>query len=295
MDQTSYLKMVLERIEIEYNKYKPTKLPINGYSSLRPIGLDNERTDPEQYQKGIRSLIYACILTRPDIAFALRRLSQYLSDLAKYYRQALKNLLRYIRLTIDKGLVFSASGSQIITGFSDSNYIIDLVNRKSILAYVYIFASGLISWISRKQKSVATLTTEAEYIVLSICAKEGLWTSQLLRDLGFIEFISDHLKRVTIIEDEVYKSASPTQIKGDNQAALVLVGNKHIHYRSKYIDVNYYNIRDLYERNLIIVSFVPSVDIAADSLTKPFIKDKHKAFKKQLGIKTSRSSADRSG
>ena len=47
MDQTSYLKIVLERIEIEYNKYKPTKLPINGYSSLRPAGLDNERTDPE--------------------------------------------------------------------------------------------------------------------------------------------------------------------------------------------------------------------------------------------------------
>ena len=132
-------------------------------------------------------------------------------------------------------------------------------------------------------------------MVLSICAKEGLWTSQLLRDLGFTEFIGDHLKRVTIIEDEVHKSALPTQIKGDNQAALALVGNKHIHNRSKHIDVNYYNIRDLHERNLIIVSFVPSADIAADGLTKPLIKDKHKAFKKQLGIKTSGSSADRLG
>ena len=100
---------------------------------------------------------------------------------------------------------------------------------------------------------------------------------------------------MTIIEDEVYKSASPTQIKRDNQAALVLVDNKYIYNRSKYIDVNYYNIRDLYERNLIIVSFVLSVDIAADSLTKPFIKNKHKAFKKQLGIKISRSLADRLG
>ena len=106
--------------------------------------------------------------------------------------------------------MFSASGSQTITGFSDSDYIMDPVDRKSILAYVYIFAGGLISWISRKQKLVATLTTKAKYIALSICAKEGLWTSQLLRDLGFTEFISDHLKRVTIIEDEVYKSASPT-------------------------------------------------------------------------------------
>ena len=191
--------------------------------------------------------------------------------------------------------MFSASRSQTITGFSDSDYAMDPVDRKSILAYVYMFAGGPISWISRKQKSVATLTTEAEYMALSICAKEGLWTSQLLRDLGFTEFIGDHLKRVTIIEDEVHKSASPTQIKGDNQAALALVGNKHIHDRSKHIDVNYHNIRDLHERNLITVSFVPSADIAADGLTKPLIKDKHKAFKKQLGMKNSGSSADRSG
>ena len=47
IDQTFYLKIVLERIEIKYNKYKPTKVPINGYSSLRPARLDNERTDPE--------------------------------------------------------------------------------------------------------------------------------------------------------------------------------------------------------------------------------------------------------
>ena len=155
-------------------------------------------------------MIYACILTRPDIAFALGRLSQYLSDPVKHYRQALKNLLRYIRSTINEGLVFGASGSQTITGFSDSDYTIDSVDRKSILAYVYIFAGGPVSWISRKQKSVATLTTEAEYMALSICAKEGLWISQLLRDLGLTIFIGDYLKRVSIIEDKAYKAASPT-------------------------------------------------------------------------------------
>ena len=46
-----------------------------------------------------------------------------------------------------------------------------------------------------------------------------------------------------------------------------------------YIDVNYYKIRDLYKRILIIVSFIPSVDIVADSLIKPLIKDKYKTFK----------------
>ena len=47
MDQTSYLKMVFERIDMEYKKYKPTELPINSYSSLRPAGPNNERIDPE--------------------------------------------------------------------------------------------------------------------------------------------------------------------------------------------------------------------------------------------------------
>ena len=86
MDQTSYLKMVLERIDIEYNKYKLTEFLINSYSSLRPAGSNNKRIDPEWYQKGIRSLIYVYILTRPDIAFILGRLSQYLSDPAKNHR-----------------------------------------------------------------------------------------------------------------------------------------------------------------------------------------------------------------
>ena len=86
MDQTSYLKMVLERIDIEYNKYKLTEFLINSYSSLRPAGSNNKRIDPEWYQKGIRSLIYVYILIRPDIAFILGRLSQYLSDPAKNHR-----------------------------------------------------------------------------------------------------------------------------------------------------------------------------------------------------------------
>ena len=49
MDQTSYLKIVLERMDIEYDKYKPTELSINSYSSLRPAGPDNERIDPKWY------------------------------------------------------------------------------------------------------------------------------------------------------------------------------------------------------------------------------------------------------
>ena len=73
-------------------------------------------------------------------------------------------------------------------------------------------------------------------------------------------------------KDEEVEWRRMKRLNGEGSVATFVIG--------PYIDVNYYNIRDLYERNLIIVSFVPSADIAADSLTKPFIKDKYKAFKK---------------
>ena len=85
--------------------------------------------------------------TRLDICFALGRLSQYLSDPAEYYKSALKTLLRYIRSTIDLGIIYGGSESSkslpsSLRAFSDSDYTADRLNRKSILGYVYMFAGG---------------------------------------------------------------------------------------------------------------------------------------------------------
>lgn len=86
--------------------------------------------------------MYGAIHTRPDIAFALGRLSQYLNDPAEHHGQALKRLLRYVRSTIDKGIEYRASESPIIVGYSDSDYAADRLDRKSILGYVYILDGG---------------------------------------------------------------------------------------------------------------------------------------------------------
>ncbi len=125
------------------------------------------------------------------------------------------------------------------------------------------------SWASRKQKSVATSTTEAEYMALSMCAKTGIWLMQVLRDMGMSKHLGNNPHRVSIREDEAHQAASPLQLKGDNQAVLTLVKDAHVHERSKHIDVAYHHIRNLHKRNQIQVDFVPSQDMVADGLTKP--------------------------
>ena len=202
--------------------------------------------------------MYAAIHTRPDILFALGRLSQYLSDPAEHHGHALKALLRYVRSIVNLGIVYNASGSSDLIGYSDSDYALDRLDRKSILGYCFMLGEGPVSWMSRKQKSVATSTTEAEYMAMSTCAKEGLWITQLLKDMRMSKYLGDNRHRVNIKEDDTHKSDSPVQLKGDNQAALTLVKDAHVHERSKHIDVAYHHVRDLHIKNQIHVSFVAS-------------------------------------
>ena len=298
IDQSHYLKEVLKRLHMmKADKHKRTDIPMNGYDGLRPAGPDDERIDQQSYQQAIGSLMYAAIHTRPDIAFTLGRLSQYLSDPAKHHGQALKALLRYLRSSINLGITYGASGSSgsvNLVGYSDSDYAADRSERKSILGYVYMFANGPVSWMSRKQKSVATSTTEAEYMAMSSCVKEGKWIAQMLRDLNLVKYLGDSLNRIEIKENQKHQSTSPTQLVpvqhlADNQAAITLVKDAHIHERSKHIDVAYHHVRDLYKRNLIRVDFIPSKDCYADGFTKPLPKDAFQRFVKQLGLKDSGS------
>ena len=149
--------MLLDRGQASTNRNSP-----QGQSALRPAGPEDTYVNPKEYQHVIGKLTYAIIHTRPDIAFPMGRLSQYLSDPAEHHRQALKELLRYIRSTVDRGIIYGNSRSPDFIDYSDSDFAADKLDRKSVLGYVCMLGGGPISWISRKQRSVATLTTEAE-------------------------------------------------------------------------------------------------------------------------------------
>lgn len=71
---------------------------------------------------------------------------------------------------------------------------------------------------------------------------------------------------------------------GDNQGALALVSNPHLHERSKHIDIAYHFIRDLAEQGKISISYIPTEDMAADGFTKPLGKQSFLKFKTLLRL-----------
>lgn len=208
--------------------------------------------------------MYLAVCTRPDIAHAVSILSQFNDYHGEEHWSAAKRVLRYLKGTMDIGLSFTNCHEQII-GFADADWGGDEVDRKSYSGFTFIFGGGAISWESRKQKTVALSSTEAEFVAVAEATQEALHFKNLLRELGF-----DYLTNIKILND--------------NRSAQELIRNRCYHARTKHIDIKLYFIRDTMETGTISVEFCPTDEMAADVFTKGLPCQKHWRFSKMLGL-----------
>jgi hypothetical protein len=271
LDQEQYLRTVLDKFGMKNKSHKDKKIPASDYKAFRPATDDNTRISVSEYQTAIGSLMYAMVLTRPDIAFTLGKLAQNMSDPAEHHGHALKNLFRYLNSTITQKLRYGPGrANDTFAIYTDADWAGDKVDRKSVSGSVGMFYGGPFSWSSKKQRSVATSSCESEYISSASSAKQGQWVAQFFRDMRRPGYIG--------------KNPSMVQMYGDNQGALALVKNPHLHERSKHIDICYHFIRDLVEQGKLKVDYIPTYDMVADGMTKPLQRVAFDKFRSQLGV-----------
>ena len=149
---------------------KTTTTPMKEGSLFRNESQASE-SDIKQYQAIFGSIMFAMIETRPDIAYATSVVSRHAKNPGKSHMEAAKQILRYLSATRDRGITFGG-GDLSIQGYSDSNWAGDKEDRKSTSGYVFMLNNGPISWASKRQKTVALSSTEAEYMALTLAAKE---------------------------------------------------------------------------------------------------------------------------
>ncbi|TAQ86988.1 hypothetical protein B7494_g4697 [Chlorociboria aeruginascens] len=138
IDQKQYFISVLDKFGIIKKSFKPKKIPARGYKNLRPANDKDKRINVSEYQQAIGSLMYAIIFTRPDIAFILGKLSQFMSDPARHHDYVLKLLFRYLKLIVTTKLRFAPRGKyRKAVLYLDANWAGDKVDRKNI-AYHFI-------------------------------------------------------------------------------------------------------------------------------------------------------------
>ena len=102
---------------------------------------------------------------RPDIAYAVNRLSKYTSSLGAMHWQGITRVLKYLCFTRDYGFHYTRYPT-ILEGYSDSNWISNVKDSKSHSGYVFTLGGGAVSWKSSKQTVIARSTMESEFIAL---------------------------------------------------------------------------------------------------------------------------------
>ena len=264
--QQEYIEQVLSRFGMEQSK--PVTTPMERLSSKSTSESSEPAPQGTPYRHAIGSLIYLVTGSRPDIAFAVSRLSKYLESPLQSHWIAVKRVLRYPAGTRKHAICYDGTRGIEVKGYSDSDYAGCIETRKSTSGYIFLIAGGAVSWKSKKQTNTATSTCEAEYMACCTATKEADWLSRLLADIRGLDM------------------PEPISIGIHNAGTIYLAGNPANNERSKHIDVQYHFVRECVDSNKINLRHCNTDDQLADSLTKPLERIKHSKFTKLQGLMT---------
>ena len=129
--------------------------------------------------------MYAQNLCIPDISFAVSKLSRYLNAPKMTHLKLAKRVVSYLYTTSNFGIKYSKNSFKRnkFFGYADADFASDILDRKSVTGWIFMYGNGAISWRSLKQSCVALSTPEAEYLSVSDAAKEARSLRKLQSEL----------------------------------------------------------------------------------------------------------------
>lgn len=178
------------------------------------------------YQSMVGSLMYAMVETRPDIAYAVSVLSRYASNPTNAHISAAKRVFCYLKGAFELGITYR-KGDKLV-GYTDANWGNNEETRRSTGAYLFNLYGGAISWLSKRQSTVALLSCESKYIAQTHASKEAIWLSRLLKEIDIDNLLPSLL--ITIF--------------ANNQGAIALSKDPRYHVRTKHINIQWHFVRE---------------------------------------------------
>ena len=263
LHQFPYFKKVLKHFQMENVKHVRTPLPAGYQPTKAPMDYNASAEDRQAYQSIIGSLLYVMLGTRPDISYAVIRMSQYMSNPTQEHIQKARHIVKYLGSTPNLALSFSG-GESSLDSFCDSDWAGDKDTMRSTSGYAIFLGKDLVSWRSRRQPTVALSSTEAEYMSMCDCAQQILWIQSLFREC-----------RLTINHFAMF---------GDNKGAIHIAGNPVMEGRSKHINIKYYFLHERVEEKAFVLDWVSTDQQHADMMTKNLTWQKFQENRSRLNL-----------
>jgi hypothetical protein len=127
---------------------KPISIPLDQNVKLS-ANEGNLVEDTTMYKRIIGSLIYM-IITRLDLSYVVRVVSQFLQTPRKPHLDAVRRILKYIKHILHCGIFYEAKSQLQVHGYTNADWASNVSNRRSISGFMFSFGSGVVSWRSKK-------------------------------------------------------------------------------------------------------------------------------------------------
>ena len=264
LSQRHYIKLILD--EFGMLDSKPLHTPMDANTKLKPS--EGSSSCSHSYPSLVGKLQYLMLQTRPDIAYAVRELSRYQQRFDEQHWKAAKRVLRYLKGTINVGLIFrrqSESGLQFRM-FSDSSLGSTTDQKQhSITGLCGLLGSSLFIWQTRGQSTVSMSIMEAEFYAATETSKEILFLNELLAEMNL-------------------KFEKPFHLFVDNEGAIRNLRNPVEHSKAKHIERHYFFIREMIEKEIVDVHGISNDQQLADIFTKAVARPHLNHMCEALGI-----------
>lgn len=259
--QKKYAKEILKKFKLE--ECKEVSTPMNQKEKLcRDDGAD--KIDEGYFRNMIGCLMYLTA-TRPDILNAVSILSRFMHCASELHLKAAKRVIRYVKGTSNFGVKFTRSKEFKLAGFSDSDWGGSIDDMRSTSGYCFTFGSGVFSWSSKKQETVAQSTAEAEFVAATTAVNHVLWLRKILVDLNL-------------------EQKESTKIFVDNQAAIAISHNPVFHGKTKHFNIKLFFLREVQKEESVSLVYCKSEDQMADLFTKPLPVSRFEFLRQKIGV-----------
>ena len=231
------------------------------------------------YRQAIGEMIYALVTCRPDISYAVTKLSQYSTRPARIHFEACKHVYKYLHATKNEGIYYwrqkpredlpitswptprrdenySPKGPEtvqnkdnILVGAVDADYAGDIEHRKSVSGVILKLAGGAVLYKTKYQDTIAHSSTEAEFAAAAEAGKFILYVRSILDEVGIPQDLA-------------------TTLYEDNQGALLMANAQQPTKRTRHMNIKSFALQEWVEQDLILLRKIHTGDNYSDAMTK---------------------------
>ena len=244
---------------------KPSPVPTELNHKL-PLSKSPLLIDPGKYRRLVGRLIYLTF-TRPELSYIVHLLSQFMKQPREDHWLAALRVVRYLKGTPDQGIMLTSNADMQLTAYCDADWSACPITRRSLSAYVVLLGDSIVSWKTKKQRTVSRSSAEAEYRSMADTTCELKWLKRLLYQLGF-------------------SHNQPMKMFCDSQSAIHIAKNPVFHERTKHVENDCHTVRDAVQAKLLTTEHISTKHQPADLLTKALPTPTFDYLLSKLGIRT---------